>query len=81
MLWTLEEPEGVSTSGLFRLPRVWFKACFHAEAQVGRGDLTDAEWTIIGPLLPPERGRWGRPAQDNRRFLNAMPMYHTGIPV
>ena len=24
-----------------------------------RGDLTDAEWAIIGALLPPERGRWG----------------------
>ncbi|MFT8789549.1 hypothetical protein [Komagataeibacter saccharivorans] len=31
-----------------------------------RGDLTDEEWAIIGGLLPPERGRWLRPAQDNR---------------
>ena len=37
-----------------------------------RGDLTDEEWAIIGALLPPERGRWSRPAQDNRRFLNGM---------
>ena len=37
-----------------------------------RGDLSDAEWTIIGPLLPPERGRWARPSGDNRRFLNGM---------
>ena len=37
-----------------------------------RGDLTDQEWAIIGELLPPERGRWSRPAQDNRRFLNGM---------
>jgi len=37
-----------------------------------RGDLTDEEWAIIGALLPPERGRWCRPAQDNRRFLNGM---------
>ena len=37
-----------------------------------RGDVTDKEWAIIGGLLPPERGRWARPAQDNRRFLNGM---------
>ena len=37
-----------------------------------RGDLSDAEWAIVGPLLPSERGRWSRPAGDNRRFLNGM---------
>lgn len=26
---------------------------------MGRGDLLDAEWELIGPLLPPEFGRWG----------------------
>ena len=36
------------------------------------GDLTDEEWTVVGALLPPERGRWARPAGDNRRFLNGM---------
>lgn len=39
---------------------------------MGCGDLSDAEWDLIGPLLPPERGRWARPAGDNRRFLNGM---------
>lgn len=39
---------------------------------MGRGDLSDAEWAVIGPLLPSERGRWARPAGDNRRFLNGM---------
>jgi len=39
---------------------------------MARGDLTEAEWGLIGPLLPSERGRWARPAQDNRRFLNGM---------
>lgn len=29
---------------------------------MGRGDLPDAEWELIGPLLPPKRGRWARPA-------------------
>jgi hypothetical protein len=27
---------------------------------MGRGDLSHAEWDVIGPLLPPERGRWAR---------------------
>lgn len=35
-------------------------------------DLSDFEWELIKPLLPPERGRCGRPAGDNRRFLNGM---------
>ncbi len=39
---------------------------------MGRGDLSDAEWELIGLLLPSERGRWARPASDNRRFLNGM---------
>tara|TARA_B100001121_G_C18553876_1_gene556898 strand:- start:351 stop:782 length:432 start_codon:yes stop_codon:yes gene_type:complete len=39
---------------------------------LARGDLTNEEWAIIEPLLPSERGRWARPAQDNRRFLNGM---------
>jgi len=36
---------------------------------MGRGDLTDEEWVLIGGLLPAKRGRWSRPAHDNRRFL------------
>ena len=39
---------------------------------MARGDVADEEWTIIEPLLPAERGRWARPAQDNRRYLNGM---------
>ena len=39
---------------------------------MARGDVSDAEWALIGALLPAERGRWARPAQDNRRFLNGM---------
>ena len=39
---------------------------------MARGDLSEAEWAIIGPLLPPERGRKSRPAFDNRLFLNGM---------
>ena len=36
------------------------------------GDLTDAEWDLVGPLLPPERGRPGRPGHDNRPILNGI---------
>lgn len=48
---------------------------------MARGDLTDQEWAMIGPLLPPERGRWARPAGDNRLFLNGMlHVLRTGCP-
>ncbi|MGG6898229.1 transposase, partial [Rhizobium sp. BR 315] len=39
---------------------------------MARGDLSDAEWRIIEPLLPRERGRKSRPLHDNRCFLNGM---------
>lgn len=39
---------------------------------MARGDLSDAEWKIIEPFLPSERGRKSRPSQDNRLFLNGM---------
>lgn len=39
---------------------------------MGRGDLSDAEWELIEPLLPPERGRWPRTAGDNRSLLNGV---------
>jgi transposase len=35
-------------------------------------ELTDAEWALIAPLLPAERGRPGRPSLDNRTMLDAM---------
>ena len=36
------------------------------------GDLTDAEWELVGPLLPRERGRPGRPGHDNRTLLDGI---------
>lgn len=39
---------------------------------MARGDLSDAEWHIVEPFLPRERGRKSRPAHDNRRYLNGM---------
>lgn len=35
-----------------------------------RYELTDAQWAIIEPLLPPRQGR-GRPFRDHRSLLNA----------
>lgn len=34
--------------------------------------LSDEEWSLIGPLLPAERGRGCRPAGDNRPFFEGM---------
>jgi len=34
--------------------------------------LSDEAWELIGPLLPPERGRGCRPAGDNRPFFEGM---------
>jgi hypothetical protein len=36
---------------------------------LARGDLSDAEWRIVEPLLPAEYGRKSRPSHDTRRFL------------
>lgn len=45
----------------------------HLEAALGeRIGLSDAEWEIVGALLPAERGRYCRPAQDNRRYFEGM---------
>ena len=33
------------------------------------GELTDAEWERIGPLLPPQKPRTGRPRHDHRTVL------------
>jgi transposase len=43
------------------------------EAALGeRIGVSDEEWELIGPLLPTERGRGCRPAQDNRRYFEGM---------
>ena len=34
--------------------------------------VTDEEWSVIGPLLPAERGRDCRPAHDNRPYFEGM---------
>ncbi len=46
-----------------------------------RYELSDDQWTKIKPLLPGRKGSRGRPAQDNRRFMNAvMWIARTGAP-
>jgi transposase len=52
------------------------------EALMARFDLTDAEWTIIAPLLPGAGGRKnGRPRPDDRKVLNGIFfMLRTGTP-
>lgn len=37
-----------------------------------RHELTDAQWAVLEPLLPPQRAATGRPAKDHRTILNAI---------
>jgi len=48
---------------------------------LSRGDLSEAEWRLLEPLLPPKRGRKSRPAFDNRQIVNGI-LWHirTGAP-
>jgi transposase len=39
---------------------------------LSRGDLSEAEWRLLEPLLPPERGRKSRPAFDKRQIVNGI---------
>ena len=46
-----------------------------------RHDSSDRVWNILAPLLPGGPGKVGRPAQDNRRFINAVFwVLRTGAP-
>lgn len=43
--------------------------------------LTEEQWARILPLLPPERGRTGRPAKDNREMVESILwIARTGAP-
>src|SRR4051794_15750482 len=37
-----------------------------------RGELTDAQWERLRPLLPPQKAWTGRPAKDHRLVLNGI---------
>ena len=44
-------------------------------------DLTDAQWERLGPLLPPQKPRTGRPAKNHRTILNGILwILRTGSP-
>ena len=48
---------------------------------VRRDELTDAQWALIQPLLPPQRPRKGRPALDHRLIVNPILwLTRTGAP-
>lgn len=48
---------------------------------MGRHDLTDRQWAILQPFLPPQKPRTGRPNHDHRRILNGILWIHrTGAP-
>ena len=43
--------------------------------------MTDAQWAVLAPLLPPQRPRTGRPARDHRTVLSAILwVLRTGAP-
>jgi transposase len=39
---------------------------------LGRGDLSEAEWRVLDPVLPPIKGRRGRPPIDRRATINGI---------
>ncbi len=39
---------------------------------VRRGELSDAQWERLRPLLPPQKPRTGRPNKDHRTVVNAI---------
>jgi len=46
-----------------------------------RHDISDHSWSIIEPYLPGRKDAWGRMAQDNRLFINAVIwILRTGSP-
>lgn len=51
------------------------------DVEMRRYELTDAQWEQIAPLLPPQKPRTGRPAEDHRQVLNGMLwILRTGAP-
>lgn len=46
-----------------------------------RGELTNEQWERIEPLLPPQKPKTGRPAQEHRMILNGILwILRTGAP-
>lgn len=48
---------------------------------MGRGDLSDKEWSGLESLLPRQAGKRGRPRQDDRRVISGILwILRTGAP-
>ena len=48
---------------------------------MGRGDLTDAQWRRLRPLLPAQKPATGRPGKDHRTVINGILwILRTGAP-
>jgi transposase len=48
---------------------------------MARGNLTDKQWQGIAPLLPPQKPRIGRPANDHRTVVDGIRwILRTGAP-
>jgi transposase len=48
---------------------------------MSRRDLTDEQWALLRPLLPPQKGRRGRPNNDHRPIVNGILwLDRTGAP-
>ena len=44
-------------------------------------ELTDAQWAVIGPLLPTSAGKRGRPFRDTRQVVEGIICrFRTGVP-
>ncbi|MFI8186182.1 hypothetical protein ACIF70_37615 [Actinacidiphila glaucinigra] len=46
-------------------------AAWHPDADMGRGDLSDAEWERLRPFLPVSNGRCGR-WSDHRQVIDGI---------
>ena len=48
---------------------------------IHRHDISDKAWALIEPHMLGQKGQWGRVAEDNRRFINAVFwILRTGAP-
>jgi transposase len=48
---------------------------------IRRGELSDAQWARLQPLLPPQKPKVGKTAHDHRRILNGIVWkLRTGAP-
>jgi transposase len=59
------------------LPRRLGPVCKQSPSPVdlwmtNRGDLNNEQWARLVPLLPPQKPKVGRPAEDHRRILNGI---------